>query len=143
MEEIPLVFPDHVDTPRRYVVDVDAKRLEKCNFDVSLQGQEQQSHEVTGGFDAPAYLQSLDEALLGAASVSCVKIDGEEFLVTTSALVENPHIISVALSWKKVEEEVLDSPIIIELDTKDLQVVAVRAFANNADEKGISVVLVG
>jgi hypothetical protein len=58
-------------------------------------------------------------------------------------LVEKPHIISVALSWKKHREDALDSPTIIELETKDLRVVAIRAFASGDTDGGITLVLVG
>jgi len=129
-----LVYPDHADTPLRYVVNVDAKRLERSDFD----GSEQESSPSNAG---ASYLRSLDEALLGAASASSVVLGRQELLVTTSALVEEPQIISVALSWKKGSEEILESPTIIELDTKDLRVVSVKAFAN--DSMGISLVLVG
>ncbi len=134
MEEIPLVYPDHADTPLRYVVNIDAKRLERSDFD----GSEQELSPNNAG---ASYLRSLDEALLGAASASSVVLGRHELLVTTSALVEDPQIISVALSRKKGSEEILDSPTIIELDTKDLSVVSVRAFAS--DSAGISLVLVG
>jgi hypothetical protein len=143
MEEIPLIYPNHAETPRRYVVDVDAKRLERSDSDPSFLGQEQQSSSSTSGANASAYLQSLDEALLGAASVSSVIHGGQELLVTTSALVEKPHIISVALSWKKHQEDVLDSPTIIELETKDLRVISIRAFASGGANQGIDLVLVG
>ena len=142
MEEIPLVYPSHADTPRRYVVNAEAKRLERSNLDGSV--QEQRSPSSASGAGASAYLRSLDEALLGAASVSSVILMGQELLVTTSALVDQPHIVSVALSWKKDEEDVLDSPTMIELDTLDLLVVSIRAYAaSGSNENGISLVLVG
>jgi len=144
MEEIPLVYPDHAETSRRYDIDFDGKRLKLSDSDLSSkQHQQQSSSASTSSNNAAAYLQSLDEALLGAASVSSVNIGGQELLVTTSALIEKPNIISVALSWKKYKEDVLDSPAIIELDTKDLRVVAIRAFATEGADDGISLVLVG
>ena len=132
MEEIPLVYPNHAETPRRYSINGKAKRLVRSELDTEPQQESLSS--------ASPYLQSLDEAFLGASSVSNVVLRGQEFLVTTSALVETPHIVSVALSWKKTKEDILDSPTIIELDTQDLRVVSVRAFSNGP---GISLVLVG
>lgn len=117
MEEIPLVYPNnHAETTRRYVVNTNTKRLQ-----VSSHVSSTSSTRNDG---------DLDEAMQGAASVSTVKLQGqEELLVTTSALIEEPTIISVALSWKKHEEDALESPTMIELDTRDLRVVSVRAFA--------------
>jgi len=126
-----LIYPNHADAPRRYIVNAERKRLERSD------GSAPQSPSSSN--NAGVYLRSLDEALVGAASVSNVLLGGQELLVTTSALVEQPQIISVALSWKKAKEEILDSPTIIELDTKDLRVVSVKAFGG----QGINFVLVG
>lgn len=143
MMEVPLIYPNIAETRRRYVVNAAAKRLERSDSNLSFPGQEHQSSPSKTSADTSAYLQPLDEVLLGAASVSSVILGRQELLVTTSALVEKPHIISVALSWKKHQEDALDSPTIIELETKDLRVVAIRAFASGDTDGGITLVLVG
>jgi len=140
MEEIPLVFPSHAENPRRYVIDVDAKRLKLLDLENAAKELQQfQSSASASSSNAASFVQPLDEALLGAASVSSVNVGGQELLLTTSALIDKPSVISVALSWKKLKEDILDSPATIEIETKDLRVVAVRAFAS---DNGIDLVFV-
>lgn len=120
--ETPLVFPGLAASPRRYVIDADAKRL--------VRREDGPSGETSSALSPlNAYSQQpFDDALPGAASVSSIKLQigsKHDCLVTTSGLVECPSIISVALSWKL---NAFDSPSMIELDTQDLHVVAVRAF---------------
>jgi hypothetical protein len=120
MEEIPLVYPNNAETPRRYDVDIHKARLSRT--------EEETPSLKSSSYGGDPIARPLDEALPGAASVSCIKLRGQDLLVTTSALVESPNVISVALCWRK-HQDALDSPIMVELDTKDLQVVTIRAFA--------------
>mmetsp|Transcript_43459 Transcript_43459/g.48934 ORF Transcript_43459/g.48934 Transcript_43459/m.48934 type:complete len:1821 (+) Transcript_43459:59-5521(+) len=141
MNEIPLVYPNnHTDATRRYVVDSSAKRPQISHVStISNSTVDSNGNAKSASILSPStYLQPLDEAMQGAASASTVKLRGQELLVTTSALVENPNIISVALSWKKHEEDALESPTMIELDVKDLRVVSIRAFAVVTDDDDFS-----
>ena len=141
MNEIPLVYPNNrTDDTRRYVVDSNAKRPQISHVSSTSNSTVGSNINAKSAsiLSPTTYLQPLDEALQGAASASTVKLRGQELLVTTSALVENPNIISVALSWKKHEEDVLESPTMIELDVKDLRVVSIRAFAAVTDDDGSS-----
>lgn len=133
MEETPLIFPGLAVTPR-YIIDTDSKQLVR-----SKQGS---SSETSSSLLSPSnvYLQqTFDGAPTGAASVSCVKLESgsnHDCLVTTCALVESPSVISVALSWKR---NALDSPTMVELDTQDLQPVAIRAFELDATASSMDV----
>lgn len=113
MNEIPLVYPNHVHSPRRYVVDFDNKRLLREDGPVATKN-----------------LPPMEEALPGAASVSSLKLNGKDVILTTSAKVEDPEVLCIALSWT---EDALESPAMMELDVRELgvgQLVSVKAFAH-------------
>jgi hypothetical protein len=115
MTEVPLVFPNNVHLPRRYVVEnKQLRRVDVLATDATI-----------------ASLPPMEDALPGAASVSSLRLRGKDVIVTTSARLDNTDILSVAQSWTK---DALESPAIIELDCRGLEMenlVAVRAFAEN------------
>jgi hypothetical protein len=133
IKETPLLFPGLEATPR-YIIDAESKRLVR-----SRQGS---SAETSSSSLSPpnVYLQQpLDSAISGAASVSSIQLHSRSnhaSLVTTCALVESPNVINVALSWKV---NTLESPLMVELDTQDLQPVAIRAFELEATPSSMDV----
>ena len=137
MEEIPLVYPNnHKDATRRYVLDLNAKRLQISR----VSGRNNNAAEEVPSVTSPAvFFDPLDEIMEGAASVSTLKLRGQEVLVTTSALVETPNIISVALSCcEDGADGTLESPTLVELDVKDFRVISIHAFIDDIDTEGSS-----
>jgi hypothetical protein len=126
IEETPFIFPG-LGVTLRYIIDTDSKRL--------VRSKEGSSAETSPSLLSPLNCysqQPTDDALPGAASVSHIKLENGSnhgCLVTTCALVESPSVLSVALSWK---QNALESPAIVELDTQNLQPVAIRAFELDA-----------
>jgi hypothetical protein len=114
MTEAPLVYPCQDLSPRRYVVGEDRKLGRVAVEDVA-----------PSSLDLP-----LEDALPGAASVSELQLQGKSVIVTTSALLESPDIISVALSWTA---DALESPAMLQLDLRSLglsRTVKIQAFSH-------------
>ena len=130
-----MVYPNnHKDATRRYVLDLNAKRLQISR----VSGRNNNAAEEVPSVTSPAvFFDPLDEIMEGAASVSTLKLRGQEVLVTTSALVETPNIISVALSCcEDGADGTLESPTLVELDVKDFRVVSIHAFIDDIDTEG-------
>ncbi|KAG7350355.1 hypothetical protein IV203_009715 [Nitzschia inconspicua] len=118
MKEIPIFFPNNImDPPPRYVVDYRASCL-------AMTSQNSMSAVDSSHDD----VHVVDEALTEAASVSEVQLQGKNFLVTTSALVDQPEVISVAL-FPTGGNNQLGAPKTVELNTGDLVVVSARAVS--------------
>jgi hypothetical protein len=122
MPEIGLVYPNIVDSPRRYVANAETLQLHRRNVS-------------TGAESSLSTPPVLEDALPGAASVSCLKLRGSDVIVTTSAILSNPDILCVAVSSTK---EALDSPVLVELDLQELnlgKLVALQAFSEGGEAK--------
>eukprot|EP00934_Nitzschia_sp_Nitz4_P008670 Nitzschia sp. Nitz4//scaffold196_size54656//32361//37667//NITZ4_006643-RA/size54656-processed-gene-0.53-mRNA-1//1//CDS//3329540438//8660//frame0 len=121
--EVPLVLPNHVHKPRRYKVSADGFQLVDSSGPLSRNG----SVDI-----APV----VEEAFPGSASVSEVLLGGTTCLLTTCVKLDNPNVLSVALSPMRLALNAWDeSPRMLELDCAPLALqtfVKVQAFAQNA-----------
>lgn len=125
-----MVFPNNVHPPRRYVVDDDTKEL------TPVDQQQDSIHQQRniGGVASPI----LEEAYPGSASVSELSVggSGKSYLLTTSAKLDEPHVLSIALTsnhYSHSPASLVESPVIVELDCSQLHLqtlVKVQAFAH-------------
>lgn len=130
MAEIPLVYPNHVYQPRRYVVDGLTGSVTR-EAAVSPVSRGESSFSVG---DDHGSSPIFEEALPGSASVSELDLRGKSFLLTTSAKMEDPEILSVSLS-STTTTAYLRSPSMLELDYRQLEMqplVSVVAFAQGS-----------
>jgi hypothetical protein len=121
MPEIGLVYPNLVEHPRRYVASANTKGFQR--------------QDVTPSPRLSPPPPIMEEALPGAASVSSFQLGGVNVVVTTSASLTNVNILCVAMSWTR---DALESPILMELDLRDLNLgplVAIQAFAGESSNR--------
>lgn len=138
MTEVPVIFPSHVAKPQRFIVNDVEKTVRRRPVDYVD--------------NVPSSLPLLEDGAanalhIGSASVSPLIFPSsvQQAMLTTSVLVENPRVLTVALSNTG---DNLDSPVIVELDLesetqKYSNTVKIRAFTDiRKDREVIRLVLV-
>eukprot|EP00529_Nitzschia_sp_RCC80_P002694 CAMPEP_0113454898 /NCGR_PEP_ID=MMETSP0014_2-20120614/8100_1 /TAXON_ID=2857 /ORGANISM="Nitzschia sp." /LENGTH=1874 /DNA_ID=CAMNT_0000346317 /DNA_START=2263 /DNA_END=7887 /DNA_ORIENTATION=- /assembly_acc=CAM_ASM_000159 len=177
MQEIPLVFPSNaVDRPRRYFLDfIDTKRLIQLSTlssstgggsDSGISSSNAQGRTTFSSYGGGDIMDDMNN-MVGAASTSTIQWSSSkpndnqlQALVTTSALVEEPSVISVSLSWYGGGDD-REGPAQIELqlpkattsmtddtsfsgydDSRSFDVVSIQAFADTNDDRTVKLVLV-
>lgn len=112
--EIPLIYAGRHETPRRFAVNpadrsVASVPIHEAETDGRFHGLSFEGKNI--GMEVP------EELLSGYASVSQLILRGRNVLLTTSALIEHPGVISVSLS--KMQDP-LDSPVTSQVDIQGL-----------------------
>ncbi len=130
MAEIPLVYPNHVYKPRRYVMDGLTRMFSREDVPVSTPTNDHGASPI------------VEEALHGSASVSELELRGRMYLLTTCAKMEDPDILSVSLSSTTTTAD-FTSPSMLELDCRNLELqplVSVAAFSQDPSLIGLILV---
>jgi hypothetical protein len=108
MTEVPLIYPCHVTSPRRYVVGQD-RTIQRVSAETSSNGA------AVDTDNTPSL--PVEDVLPGSASVSSLMLRGKDVILTTSALLDCPDVLCVALSWTV---DPLQSPQMMQLDLREL-----------------------
>ena len=127
MPEIALVYPNLVESPRRFVANAETNQWQAQRNNGDDDGTTASSSSSPSSTSHHHHHHSMEESLPGSSSISSFSLGGETVVVTTCASVTNSDTLCIAMTTN----EALESPITAELNVQDLQLgplVAVKTF---------------